>query len=87
MASVREDAAIVVHIGDQYVCRVRSDDEFERPERYHHVRHACGKAAGVADIIALAAFGLIRKACLEDGAVFRCQRRLLARPPRLGLIE
>src|SRR5216683_1006658 len=87
IASVREDAAIVIHISDQYVCRVRSDDEFERSKRYHHVRHAGGKAAGVANIIALAAFGLIRKACLEDGAVFRRQRRLLARPPRFGLIE
>jgi hypothetical protein len=77
----------VVHIRDQYVCRVRSDDEFEGAKRDHHVWHAGSKAAGVAGIVALAALGLVGEACLEDGAVFGRQRRLLARSPRLGLIE
>src|SRR6266436_7615354 len=58
IASVGENAAIVVHISDQYVCRVRRDDELERTERDHHVRHARGNAAGVAGIVALATLGL-----------------------------
>src|SRR5258706_6389612 len=47
IASVREDAAIVVHITDQYVCRVRREDELERTERDHPGRHAPGNAPGV----------------------------------------
>ncbi len=87
IAAVGEDAAQRVVVGDQDVGRVRRDDEFERPERDHHERHAGGNAAGVVDGGALPAGILIGKARLEDLLIFRRERRLLPPSPRLGLVE
>ena len=85
VAAVGVDAAEVVVPADQHVGGLRRDDEFQRAERHHHVGHA-GRAAERGREIAEPALGLIGEALLQDGLIFRRQRRLLPEAPRLGLV-
>ena len=87
VTSVGEDSTIVVIAADQNIGGVRRDDEVQRPRRHHHERHAGGEALGMADEIALTAFGLIRKTVLQDFLILRRQRGLLPESPWLGLVE
>ncbi len=51
---------------DEDVGGFRRDDVFLRPERERHHGHAIRFAAKAANVIALAAFGLVRKAVCQN---------------------
>src|SRR5258708_21402273 len=85
VASVREDATIVVMPTDQDVGGIWGHDEFHWPKSHHHVRHP-GCAAQGGGEIAETALGLIRNARRQDRLILRRERRLLSKSPGLGLI-
>src|SRR4029077_19331023 len=72
---------------DENMGGIRRDDIFLRPERKRHHRHPVGFAAKAANVIALAAFGLVRKAVFQNLGILWRQRGLLAESPWLGLVE
>src|SRR5262245_13999445 len=69
------------------VGRLGRDDDFQRPRRHHHEWHARRMAECMINEVALATFGLVRDAVLEDLLIFRRERGLLAESPWLGLVE
>jgi hypothetical protein len=67
------------------VRRLRGDDEFESLVAGHVARHSA-RQARIGLVVALAAFGLVLEAGLEQRLVLRRERRLLGAARRLVLI-
>jgi hypothetical protein len=67
------------------ICRMRPDHDFTGLGEVHHLRLA-GMDTGQAEAVALSAIGLLLHALLEDGLVFRRERRLQSKAHGLGRI-
>ena len=83
IASVGEDAAIVVDVLGQDVDAAAGDDELDLAVAVGHARHA-GRLADPVAIPALPAGLLVRHIGLEDRLIFRRERRFLLRTPGLA---
>src|SRR5215468_4516299 len=88
VASVGEDATIVLCAANQDISGLRRNDKFQWSKCDHVEWHASGEAAdSVVKKIALSAIGLVCNAVLQDLLVLGGQRSLLSESPRPGLVE